>query len=235
MESKLLSSIPGLLYGCSMRVDGSMRIQTREELARPERVTYFRSLGISVEQTAGCALAHGKRVQEVSVSEKRPLFFDQTDGLYTLDTSRILTITGADCFPVYVVDPVTRVTGLCHAGWQGVIEGVLPELLQQMTKKFHCSMESLSVVIGPGIRVCHFEVKLDVRSRFAATDRVMRAEKTYIDLPKLLMQQAKICGVRAEFLEDTGICTVCDERYFSYRRDAPKEIEAQVAYLGWKL
>ncbi len=51
----------------------------------------------------------------------------------------------------------------------------------------------------------------------------------------MLMQQAKTCGIHPEHLEDTGTCTVCDERYFSYRRDAPKELEAQIAYLGWKL
>ncbi len=76
MESALLSSIPDLLYGCSKRVDGSMRVQTRGDLVRVERVNYFRSLGISIEQTAGCVLVHGKRVQGVPVSEKRPLFFD---------------------------------------------------------------------------------------------------------------------------------------------------------------
>lgn len=235
MRSKLLSAIPSLRYGCSTRADGSMRVETRDDLHMAERVKFLRALGVTFEQTAGCRLVHGARVQEVPTSEKRSLFYDQTDGLYTLDTSRMLTVTGADCFPIFAIDPVTRVTGLCHAGWQGTLKGVLPELLLKMTTKLHCQMERIRVVLGPGIHACHYEVKMDVWSKFQAEDLEKQDGKTFLDLPKILMRQAAELGLLEEHIEDVAICTFCDERYFSYRRDKPRKVDAQMAYLGWKL
>jgi YfiH family protein len=233
MESKLLSAIPQLVFGFSTKADGSMLIQDVASL--PNRQRLFQHLGIPVERTAAIVGVHGTRVQQVPVSEARPLLFQRTDGLYTLDPSRVLTVTGADCFPIYVVDPINRVTGLCHAGWRGVVAGILPELLGEMIKKLHCKVQDLCVVIGPGIRACHFEVKMDVWSEVAEENRIKRDGKTFVDLPRILVNQAMEYGLRAEQIEDTGICTVCSERYFSYRRDKPQALQAQMAYLGWKL
>lgn len=233
MKSHLFSKIPGLAYGYSTRADGSMLVQ--DPAAFKNRQTFFQKLGIPLDRTAAIVGVHGTRVQQVPVSEARPLIFQQTDGIYTLDSSRTLTVTGADCFPVYVVDPYTRVTGLCHAGWRGVMAGVLPELLGQMAKKLHCKAADLRVVIGPGIRACHFEVRMDVWSVFAEADRIKRDGKTFIDLPKKLLTQALEFGIAPDHIEDTELCTVCDERYFSYRRDRPEQLQVQVAYLGWKL
>lgn len=233
MESKLLSSVPHLLYGFSTRADGTMLIQ--DPASADNRRIFFQGLGIPLERTAAVVGVHGTRVQQVPVSEARPLRFPQTDGLYTLDPSRVLTVTGADCFPVFVVDPVNRVTGLCHAGWKGAIDGILPVLITQLTKAFHSNVQDLFVVIGPGIRACHFEVKLDVWSKVPEMYHIQRENKRFVDLPTLLQDQVMAVGVLSNHIEDTGICTVCDERYFSYRRDKPKDLQAQVAYLGWKL
>lgn len=233
MESKLLSSVPQLIYGCSARADGSMLVQDPASLQN--RRTFFQYLGIPLERTAAVVGVHGTRVQQVPVSEARPLTFQQTDGIYTLDPSRVLTVTGADCFPIYVVDPVNRVIGLCHAGWRGVVAGILPELLTQITQKLYCKTENIRMVIGPGIRACHFEVKMDVWSKVPEAAQIKRDGKTFVDLPSILKNQALECGMLPDHIEDLETCTVCDERYFSYRRDTPKELRVQVAYLGWKL
>mgnify|MGYP000901910177 CR=1 FL=1 len=235
MQSRLLSTIPGLIYGYSDRTDGNMRIDTAADLIRPERLTFFRTRGISPTKTAGCRLVHGTRIQDVPVSEARPLFFDQTDGLLTLDPSRVLTVTGADCFPVFVVDSKTRITGLCHAGWRGVRAGIVSELIQHMRTIYHSRPENLIAVIGPGIRACHFQVKLDVWSLFPPAQLLKKTEGTFIDLPALLREQIIGAGVPTDHLEDSGICTVCDARYFSYRREKIANIPAQIAYLGWQL
>lgn len=76
---------------------------------------------------------------------------------------------------------------------------------------------------------------MDVWSNVPAENLIKREEKMFLDLPKMLIKQASELGVLPDHIEDVSTCTVCDERYSSYRRDAPKTIEAQVAYLGWKL
>ncbi len=232
MVSKLLSNIPQLIHGYSTRADGSMLAQRPAD--QDNRRRFFQKLGIPLERTAAIVAVHGIRVQQVAVSEARPLIFPNIDGLFTLDPSRVLTITGADCFPVYVVDPIRRVTGLCHAGWRGVVAGVLPELVKQMVQKLHVQVKDLQVVIGPGIRKCHFEVKMDVWSQIPESNRIKCDGKTFVDLPKILREQALEAGVLPEHLEDSEICTVCEQNYFSYRRDKPKDLEVQVAYLGWQ-
>lgn len=233
MHSALLETLPRLVYGYSTRVDGNMLVQTRPDLLRDERVAFFRAHDLEIERTAGCGLVHGTHIQEVPVVEKRPLFFSETDGLMTLDPSRILTVTGADCFPIFVVDARTHCLGLCHAGWRGTKERIVPRLLTRMRERYHSRTEDLLVLIGPGIRACHFETKMDVWSLFPEAIRHKHEGRTSLDLPALLRTQIEDAAPHVQ-IEDTKICTSCNPDLFSFRRDKPASLQAHMAYLGWR-
>ncbi len=42
------------------------------------------------------------------------------DGHLSRGAGLLLTVTVADCIPVYLIDPESRALGLLHAGWRGV-------------------------------------------------------------------------------------------------------------------
>jgi len=82
-------------------------------------------------------------------------------------------------------------------------------------------------VIGPGAGACCYEVGADVQAAFGATHR----ERANIDLHAIARDRLLAAGV-AE-VRDLGLCTLCDERWFSHRREGERAgRQAGVAWLS---
>ena len=69
--------------------------------------------------------------------------------------------------------------------------------------------------LGPGARGCCYEVGEEVHAHFAAYD-ARRGERN-LDLAAVAVQQLRDAGV--DTVHDVELCTMCDERFFSYRRE----------------
>src|SRR3989441_11570381 len=62
---------------------------------------------------------HGTAVQWHRAGQDGWLILDGVDGHATRASGVLLTITVADCIPVYLVVPHKQVVALLHAGWRG--------------------------------------------------------------------------------------------------------------------
>jgi copper oxidase (laccase) domain-containing protein len=71
----------------------------------------------------------------------------------------------------------------------------------------------VTALIGPGARACCYEVGEEVHAEFAAFDA---RHGRNLDLAVVARAQLEDLGVETH---DTGLCTICDERFFSHRRD----------------
>lgn len=153
------------------------------------------------------------------------------DGMVTDAPGVALVALAADCVPVLFADFAARVVGVAHAGWRGATEGVIASAVAAMEGLGACAAD-LHVAIGPAIRGCCYEVDEPVimavheaYRRFAPRTPVplvtsSRAEEHYmLDLPMLIRAELDALGVSGDRVDDTGICTYCDDRYFSHRRD----------------
>ena len=60
--------------------------------------------------------------------------YPKCDALVTSDNSLILGITAADCLPIIFYDPKNHVIGIAHAGWKGLVKGVIQNTLNKMIK-----------------------------------------------------------------------------------------------------
>jgi hypothetical protein len=128
----------------------------------------------------------------------------------------------ADCVPVLVGDTVTGRAAAIHAGWRGVVGGVVPAALAAMRGR----PADFVAAIGPCIESGCFEVGADVAEQIAdavpAAGVVVKrdAGKAWVDLVVAVRAQLEACGVPATSIERVGGCTRCDaERFHSYRRD----------------
>lgn len=161
----------------------------------------------------------------------------RADAAITQTPGRVLAILTADCLPVVIVDEAATTLGAAHAGWRGLVGGVLEATLARMTQATGGS-PSWKAWIGPAIGPQAFEVGADVRDAFLADDAgnaacfVPRAEvpgKWWADLPELAARRLRRAGVTQ--VELSGRCTVSEpERYFSYRRDGQT---GRIATLAW--
>lgn len=232
------ASYPQLVCAFSRRSDGTMTAAgdaTRQALVAANRERYFRQLGINPAATVRGKQVHGHTVAAVTARQRGTIVRD-VDGLVTATPNVFLTVTVADCLPIFFYDPVRRVLGLAHGGWRSLRQGIVGQVVGTMGEKFRASVKKLMVGIGPGLGPCHFIIGPDVASKFRAFPSVFRQDANgtlYLDLPQVAALQLQMLGVRREHIEISPECTAClPELYLSYRRDKPAVVEAMVAVIG---
>ena len=138
------------------------------------------------------------------------------DGHVTRRPGLLLTVTLADCVPIFIADPVQRAIALLHAGWRGTAAGVLEQGLATMSRAFGSAPADLSVHLGPAICGQCYEVGPEV---FEALGKAAPSRPAPIDLRGVIRQRALGAGIGANHLTVSTECTLCgDGRYFSHRR-----------------
>lgn len=199
------------------------------------RQDYLEKIGISAERGIYVILGHTGNVKVVTGLEAGKVL-ENIDSLVTKELNLYLTIGVADCFPIFFYDPKKKIIALAHAGWRGTVANIVVNTVQAMTN-LGSDMADILVGIGPGICVKHFEIKGDVLPRFNQYQFAVQrdGDKITVDLPAIIKQQLREAGI-AEFniAEDNDCTYELPDKYFSYRRDKPAKVQAQVAYIGMR-
>jgi YfiH family protein len=128
----------------------------------------------------------------------------------------------ADCVPVLVGDRATGRAAAIHAGWRGVVSGVVPAALATMRGKPADLVAAIGPCIGPECFEVGEEVAEQITDAVPAPGVVARrgGGKAWVDLVVAVRAQLEACGVPAASIERVGGCTKCDAVLFhSYRRD----------------
>jgi len=147
------------------------------------------------------------------------------DASYTRDKNTVCVVQTADCLPLLVTNKKGTIVAAIHAGWRGLLNGVIENTIHKM----NMSPNELLVWLGPAIGQKHFEVGADVKNNFCEKDR--EAEKAFraisdqkwlADIYHLAKMRLKASGVTAIYGGSVtdDYCTFANETdYFSYRRD----------------
>ncbi|MFN7288605.1 MAG: peptidoglycan editing factor PgeF [Burkholderiales bacterium] len=158
------------------------------------------------------------------------------DAAICTSTDRALCIMTADCLPVLFSDPQGCCVGAAHAGWRGLLGGVLENTVSALRARIGASVELLAW-FGPAIGPQAFEVGEEVRQAFVerdpAADQAFRPAgargKWLADLEHLARQRLAECGAVSVY--GGGLCTVGDPaRFYSHRRD---RVSGRMASLIW--
>ncbi len=160
--------------------------------------------------------------------------FTNVDGLVTKEKDRILSLSFADCTPLYLFDKNKKIIGNIHSGWQGTTKKIAKKAIEFMKEKYNCNPADIICVIGPTIRKCHFEVQQDVRDIFYRefkymqniNDIIVYNENTksyFIDTVEINKNLLKEEGIPEKNIVDSKICTVCNSNIIhSYRKEGEK-------------
>ncbi len=169
---------------------------------------------------------HGCEVWYPPAEPVRPVDAPRADALVTDRAGQLLMVRVADCVPVLLSDTDGRVVSAVHAGWRGLIAGVISSTVDALTRLGDVDASSLVAAIGPCIQVGHFEVGPEVVAAFeeVGLGHVVRQEagwtKPHIDLPAVVLHQLEQAGVRADRVDVTDRCTFSQhDEFFSHRRD----------------
>jgi YfiH family protein len=155
------------------------------------------------------------------------------DGLVTTRAGVGLAVMVADCLPVLLADGERGVVGAAHAGRRGIADGVLPAAVAALTA-MGARPDRIRCFLGPAICAACYEVGADVAQEVArrvpAAPGTSRWGTPALDLVGAARDQLAQAGVRQ--VETSGICTVEDPRFYSYRRDGTTGRFAGVIAIG---
>ncbi len=140
------------------------------------------------------------------------------DSIVSGEAGVAIGIRTADCVPILIADPETRIVACVHAGWRGTAANIIGVTIDHL-RSLGCRPGDLHVAIGPSIGPCCFEVGAEVASHFAAwSPDTVADRKVNLDLPAINERQAIGEGVRQ--IWKSGECTFCrPERFYSFRRE----------------
>ncbi len=142
------------------------------------------------------------------------------DASYTHQTNRVCAVLTADCLPILLADREGRAVAAIHAGWRGLLKGVIDATVQNL----RVPPENLLAWLGPAIGPEMFEVGEEVRTAYLERDPQYAVafkphrNRWLADLYHLARLDLNQLGVSA--LYGGNFCTYQDQRrFYSHRRD----------------
>jgi hypothetical protein len=150
------------------------------------------------------------------------------DGFLASRPGVLLTVGVADCVPAFLAAPERTVVALLHAGWRGVAAGIVPRAIEAMEREYGVAPGAIRAWWGPAIGPCCYPVGPEVVDALAVTAAGARREAwltadgegiTRVDLRAALTLQAVASGVPPVSIASSPLCTSCDRRLHSYRRE----------------
>lgn len=163
---------------------------------------------------------HGTRCIQIDVNTPDGL---EADAVVTTDPGVACTIMVADCLPVLFWNASGTVVGGAHAGWRGLVGGVLEATIHELRGLLKAG-DPLCAWLGPCIGFEHFEVGTEVAMQFLPQHRQALGGGQYlVDLVGAarwrLTALCVVCLTGNEGLPSW--CTVSNPLdYFSHRRDS---------------
>jgi YfiH family protein len=193
------------------------------ERVRANRRRVARALDIP-DEWVSLKQVHGAEV--VEVTKRNGGGAAQGDALRTSAPGIPLTVMAADCLPVALVGE--KSSAVAHAGWRGLSAGVLDAAARAFDG------ESAQAWIGPSIGPCHYQVGAEVVDAFTraypGSPEFWTADgsRFKFDLRAAARWVLRRAGARVDDYDPP--CTLCDQRFYSFRRDGETGRHAVVVW-----
>ena len=169
---------------------------------------------------------------KISVDADSTSTIVNADASYSKKPGTVCGVLTADCLPVFICNKEGTTVGIAHAGWRGLVDGVIESLIESLD----CNGEDLIAHLGPAISQLSFEVGGEVKSQYLSKNKDFKNcfaylnNKYYLDLydaARVVLKSLEVASIsggdRCSYKES--------DQYFSYRRDG--ECSGRMAHLIW--
>jgi len=226
ISPRIFQSIPGLVAGVSTRHGGlsefpfsslNLGFHTDDDPAVIEQnlSLFCADLGISPTHLARSYQVHGDKIWVTG----RPGYQSGFDAMVSVQAGVFAGVGIADCTPILLADPVTRVCAAIHAGWKGTVAGIVEKTALRMIENRGSNPANILAYIGPCISQTHFEVGDEVAAHFSEAFKVYKRDKWHVDLKAANASQLIKTGIQQ--IEIDPACTMENNiDFFSHRKEA---------------
>lgn len=231
----LFQKYPELITHISTKKDGNMLTKDRKISVRKVK-QYLKSRYADTRDVVVMGQVHGNDVR--LIQKKQTSKITQTDGLLTKEKNIFLGVVTADCLPIIFYDPVQKSIGVCHAGYKGLLRGIIQVEVNKL-KEMGTKSDQLLVGIGPAIGTCCYDVTEDRIAEFQKRHPTLidffikKDGKYFLDLKIIAVQFLRALGIKETNIEIIPICTKSqNDLFYSYRGDTPESFGDFVTLIG---
>jgi|WetSurMetagenome_2_1015567.scaffolds.fasta_scaffold149427_2 polyphenol oxidase len=199
---------------------GDERLRTIENRKRA-----FEFFGRKVESIFDVWQVHGNTV----ICAEKPRALDEphtkADAILTNKPELTLFMRFADCVPILLFDPVSKVVGGVHAGWKGTVNNIVGDAVQTLQETYNVKPADIIAGIGPSIGPDHYVVGEEVYAMAKKTfgkdisQVISNVEgKIHFNLWRANEYLLETQGVKT--IECAKICTACNlGDWYSHRAE----------------
>jgi YfiH family protein len=215
MSSKVGGVSPPPLY-----LNLSFNVNDDPDNVKQNRKIFFNSINVSEKYLAIQQQIHSNTVKIISDAGIYP----DCDALITKEKNIFLTVSVADCIPIFLYDEANKIIALVHSGWKGTANNILTKTLELMSDKFDSQPRSIYAFIGPSASKCCYEVGEEVAKFFNEPFLTKKDDnKINLDLKQANFAQLISYNIPKDNIEVSKFCTICyPDLFHSYRRDGIK-------------
>jgi YfiH family protein len=195
------------------------------------------NLALHVDDQASAVTRNRQLLRDTFELPAEPVWLQQTHSNRVIDTNHfdateadaswaskngaVCAVLTADCLPVFFTNKEGSKVAVAHAGWRGLLNGVISKTFSAM----QTNPDDCLVWLGPSIGPDAFEVGQEVLQSFIDKDKaVLQAfrqkdeEHWLCDMYQLARIELGRLGVNQ--VSGGGLCTYTDkENFYSFRRD----------------
>lgn len=226
--------VGGLSQGAYSSLNCSYSVGDDPNHVRQNLMRISAHFGLTPDRLITASQVHGCAVLDFdTVRNREAAASTSADALCSGHPNYAMCVRTADCVPVLIGCRTTGTVAAIHAGWRGLVAGVVSAAVENLVRK-GSTPDTLLAAIGPHIGPSAFEVSEDVAralSSAGASAGGTRASvvierpgrKPHVRLAGVVLAQLEALGLKSEQVDDLDLCTFSKaDEFFSYRRDGQK-------------
>lgn len=221
----------GVIAGITGRGEGPHGFDLGLWSAAPigETMSRWRAFRGAVSRSDAMVLGHQVHGVEVMALDSGVgwIQVEGIDGWTTTTRGIFLTVTVADCIPIYLTVP-GRAVALLHAGWRGTAGGILHRGVSRLAGATGMPPREMVMHCGVGICGACYEVGREVMEGCGLS--ADGPGPFHLDLRQHLSAEARKLGIGT--ITESDWCSAHDrDRFYSHRRSGGAD-GRMVAYVG---
>jgi len=228
VKNYFLTRRGGFSQGPFAELNLSLRVGDDPETVGKNYQKVKETLGIKFLATVH--QVHGDRVLDIDRErmDEESMRGAEADGIILTKKDIAAGVLVADCFPLILFEKEKKILVIAHCGWRGIVGGMIENAVKALMEKGG-NIKNVIAALGPGVCPRCYGVDDKVIAEFAkrfpqGQGKIwMRKDQGYqLDLKAAIFSALNDQGVEDSQIEDSGLCTCCDDDFFSHRRGKGK-------------